>query len=83
MIDKNIGFIGLGNVGSKLANSILLGGYNLFIYDMNGKLILQETINGKSNKVIDVSTYSTGVYLLHIVDKYHQTIKVFKIQKQH
>lgn len=57
--------------------------YNLFIYDMNGKLILQETINGKSNKVIDVSTYSTGVYLLHIVDKYHQTIKVFKIQKQH
>ena len=35
MIDKNIGFIGLGNVGSKLANSILLGGYNLFIYDID------------------------------------------------
>ena len=31
---KNIGFIGLGNVGSKLANNILLGNYNLFIYDL-------------------------------------------------
>jgi len=35
MIDHNIGFIGLGNVGSKLANNILQAGYNLFIYDIN------------------------------------------------
>ena len=33
--DKNIGFIGLGNVGSKLANSVLIAGYNLFIYDLD------------------------------------------------
>ena len=35
MIDHNIGFIGLGNVGSKLANNILQADYNLFIYDIN------------------------------------------------
>mgnify|MGYP001265380021 CR=1 FL=1 len=36
MTDKNIGFIGLGNVGSKLAYSILQqGDYNLFVYDKN------------------------------------------------
>ena len=35
MIDQNIGFIGLGNVGSKLANSIVQADYNLFIYDIN------------------------------------------------
>ena len=35
MIDKNIGFIGLGNVGSKLANSILQANYNLFIHDLD------------------------------------------------
>ncbi len=35
MIDHNIGFIGLGNVGSKLANNILYAGYNLFIYDLD------------------------------------------------
>lgn len=32
--DINIGFIGLGNVGSKLANSLMQGGYNLFVYDL-------------------------------------------------
>ena len=37
MKDKNIGFIGLGNVGAKLANSVLVGGYNLFINDLNKK----------------------------------------------
>ena len=37
MIDHNVGFIGLGNVGSKLASSILLAGYNLFIYDIDEK----------------------------------------------
>ena len=35
MIDRNIGFIGLGNVGSKLAMSILQARYNLFIYDID------------------------------------------------
>jgi len=34
MIDKNIGFIGLGNVGSMLANSILQANYILNIYDL-------------------------------------------------
>ena len=33
-IFKNIGFIGLGNVGSLLARSILIGNYNLFVYDL-------------------------------------------------
>ena len=31
MNDHNIGFIGLGNVGLKLASNILQAGYNLFI----------------------------------------------------
>ena len=35
MKDKNIGFIGIGNLGKNLANSILIGGYNLFIYDLD------------------------------------------------
>ena len=39
MIDHNIGFIGLGNVGSKLASNILQAGYNLFIYDIDEKYI--------------------------------------------
>ena len=37
MLDKNIGFIGIGNLGKNLANSILIGGFNLFIYDLDKK----------------------------------------------
>ena len=37
MIDKNIGFIGIGNLGKNLANSILLAGYNLYINDIDKK----------------------------------------------
>ena len=33
--DINIGFIGLGNVGGKIASNILKGGFNLFIHDLN------------------------------------------------
>ena len=35
MKNFNIGFIGLGNVGSKVANNILKGGYKLFINDLD------------------------------------------------
>ena len=38
MIDKTIGFIGLGNVGSKIANNILIEGYKLYIFDLNQTL---------------------------------------------
>ena len=37
MINKNIGFIGLGNVGTKIANNIIKKGYNLYVYHLNEK----------------------------------------------
>ena len=37
MSDTNIGFIGLGNVGSKVANNIISNGYKLFVYDLDEK----------------------------------------------
>ena len=58
--DKNIGFVGLGNVGSKLANSILISGYNLFIYDLDKKkgknLIKKGAVFSKSLKHLTNST---------------------------
>ena len=35
MRDNEVGFIGIGNVGSRLANSILESKYKLNIYDIN------------------------------------------------
>ena len=37
MSDTNIGFVGLGNVGSKVANNIISNGYKLFVYDLDEK----------------------------------------------
>ena len=46
MKDINIGFIGLGNLGKNLANSILLGKYNLFVHDINKSQSNQLVQNG-------------------------------------
>ena len=37
MKEEKIGFIGLGNLGRNLANSILFGGYKLFVHDLKIK----------------------------------------------
>ena len=37
MNDTDIGFIGLGNVGSKLANNIISKGYKLYVHDLDEK----------------------------------------------
>ena len=34
-MDNKIGFIGLGNVGSKIANNIIKNGFTLYVYDLN------------------------------------------------
>ena len=34
-----IGFIGLGNVGSKLAGSLLRNGFDLSVFDLNSQLV--------------------------------------------
>ena len=36
-----VGFIGLGNVGGKLAESLLRNGYNISVFDLNGKVVSQ------------------------------------------
>ena len=37
MSDTNIGFIGLGNVGAKVANNIIGNGYKLYVHDIDEK----------------------------------------------
>ncbi len=38
---KKIGFIGLGNMGGRVANAILRGGYAMTVYDLNEKAMAQ------------------------------------------
>ena len=37
MTDNNIGFVGLGNVGAKIANNIISNGYKLYVHDLDEK----------------------------------------------
>ena len=61
--DYNIGFIGLGNVGSKLANSILRAGYNLFIHDINKKRGFKLISNGATwcDNLEDIANHSSVI----------------------
>ncbi len=47
----NIGFIGLGNVGSKLAGSLLRNGAALMVYDLNPELVAGFVLKGAQNAV--------------------------------
>lgn len=63
-MDKKIGFIGLGNVGSKVANNILKQGYDLYVCDLNknlsNKLISKGAIWCDS---IDLLVKKTSVFI--------------------
>ena len=51
--------------------------YQVIIYDMNGKILLQTNFQNK----IDISKLESGLYLLQITsskDKFNQTIKIIK-----
>ena len=54
-MDKNIGFIGLGNLGKNLANSVLTGGYNLFVHDLD-KYKANKLIKGGAKWCQDIET---------------------------
>ena len=64
MKDKKIGFIGLGNVGSKIAHNILKNkNYSLFIFDLNKKT---------SKKLV-----SEGAILCNSIDELINNVTVF------
>jgi len=63
-----VGFIGLGNVGSKLANSILVSGYNLFIYDLNKKK-KSGLLKNEANKIYKSYIYNKNKKLPFVTGK--------------
>ena len=64
MKDKKIGFIGLGNVGSKIAYNILKNkNYSLYVFDLNRK---------KSKKLV-----SKGAILSNSIEELINSVTVF------
>ena len=44
-----VGFIGLGNVGGKLAGSLLRNGVDLYVYDVEARLVAEFDARGASD----------------------------------
>jgi len=72
---KNIGFIGLGNMGSKMALHLLSDGYHVFGYDLNENLIDQLSNQGVV-KIKSLSDFAKNIDVIitmlpdgHIVQK--------------
>lgn len=55
-----------------------LTGIKITIFDMQGKSIYQKTVS-KQNETIDLSNYTKGVYLVHIINENNKIINVHKI----
>ena len=72
---KNIGFIGLGNMGSKMALHLINDGYHVFGYDLNENLIDQLSNQGVI-KIKSLSDFAQNIDVIitmlpdgHIVQK--------------
>jgi len=57
------------------------GIYELYFYDITGKLIWQQTTSGKQQADYHLTNWKTGVYLLVIIDRNHHQSTHIKIQK--
>jgi hypothetical protein len=52
---------------------------SLFLYDITGKMVLQETVEGNQTNTIDVSNLSNGIYIARITGKsINQSLKFIK-----
>ena len=47
-----IGFIGLGNVGGKLAGSLLRNGYDLTVRDLNEEVVKNFVLRGAKAPIV-------------------------------
>ncbi len=54
------------------------------LFDMSGKLLLRRLLKGSELKeIIDLTNYSSNMYILRIIDKKNKLLKSYKVQKIH
>jgi hypothetical protein len=56
--------------------------YELYLYDLNGKQLINTTVENDNQVVLDLSLQKTGMYLLLIIDRKNKTTTTIKVQKQ-
>jgi hypothetical protein len=54
------------------------------LFDMSGKLLLRRLLKGSELKeIIDLTHYSSNMYILRIIDEKNKLLKSYKVQKIH
>ena len=56
--------------------------YEIYLYDISGKQLLNTVSTGNTRKQLDFSTYKRAVYMLIVVDRKNHKRKIIKIQKK-
>jgi len=57
------------------------GIYEIYLYDINGKQLLNQQITEENQAVYDLSGYATATYLLFVIDRENHLSKQIKIIK--
>ena len=57
------------------------GDYQIFIYDLNGKLLYENNIKDTTEQSVNISQLRRAVYMLVIIDRKNHTYTNKKIQK--
>ena len=55
--------------------------YEIYLYDLNGKQLINTIIEDDNQTKLDLSTQKTGVYMLIVIDRNQQKRGIYKIQK--
>ena len=57
--------------------------FEIMLYDVNGRAVMQkELLNSSQNETINLSPFSTGIYMLKVVQVSTSSSKTFKIIKK-
>ena len=57
------------------------GSYEIYLYDLNGKQLLNQQITEENQAVYDLSGYAIATYLLFVIDRENHLSKQIKIIK--
>jgi len=58
------------------------GNYEVFLYDLNGKVICKRNINDDIQSSFDLTNLKSGIYTIIVIDREHEKMAHLRIQKE-
>jgi len=58
-----------------------VGNYRIYLFDQNGKLLIDNTINNNDKIKLNLERFATSIYFINIIDKKNKKYLTYKIEK--